>query len=145
MRDDEVMKWSGTALGRLRFLTVFNELPGSTGSKSSGLIKASEPRSCAVSDKGLFSMLAGAELVWRSAGDKINRNNIIFNWVTLALMTWIHVWFNSLDLRGNYCIKMWMCSIVILEKQAHFKGYKNWTAPLWLHWYITIHLTDHSL
>lgn len=40
MREEEVTKWFGAALGRLRVLTVFNELPGSTGSRSSGLIKA---------------------------------------------------------------------------------------------------------
>lgn len=43
---------------------VFSELPGSTGSRSSGLIKALEGGSCA------DSMLTGAELVRRSTGDK---------------------------------------------------------------------------
>lgn len=53
MRLEEVMKWSGLALGRLRVLRVFSELPGSPGSRSSGLIK----------DGGFLSMLAGAVLV----------------------------------------------------------------------------------
>lgn len=40
MSEEEVMNWSWTALGRLRVLRVFKELPGSIGSRSSGLIKA---------------------------------------------------------------------------------------------------------
>lgn len=63
MRVDEVMKWSGAALGRLKVLTVFSELPGLTGSRSSGLIKASETGSCADSDEGFLSVLAGAVLL----------------------------------------------------------------------------------
>lgn len=59
MREEVVLKWSGAALVCLRLLTVFSELPGSTGSKSSGSIKARQAGSCAVT----LSMLPGAELV----------------------------------------------------------------------------------
>ena len=63
MRVEVVVKWSGAAPVRLRVLRVFSELPGLTGSRSSGLIKAREAGSWADSDGGFFSMLAGAELV----------------------------------------------------------------------------------
>lgn len=57
--EDEVMKWSETALGRLRVLTVFFELLSSTGSRSSGLIKAWEGGSWSDSDRAFLSVLSG--------------------------------------------------------------------------------------
>ncbi len=71
MREEVVVKWSGAVVCRLRVLTVFTELPGSTGSRSSGLIKAWETGSCADPDEGFLSVLAEVTPVWLSEGDEI--------------------------------------------------------------------------
>ena len=73
MREEEVMKWSWTGLGCLRILRVFSELPGSTGSRSSGSIRGLEEIGCSDSDEGFVSVSSGAVSVWSSAGDKYSK------------------------------------------------------------------------
>lgn len=61
INEEEVMKRFGTiSLWFLRVLTVFFELLDSTGSRSSGLIKAWEAGSCSGSDRGSPSVLSAA-------------------------------------------------------------------------------------
>lgn len=89
MTEDEVKKWSGRLVGRLRDLTVFKELPGLTSSKSSGLTKARAAGGAAASDEGAPSLPAGSEPGSLSAGEeKKKQSQINFR----GLKTSVHEW-----------------------------------------------------
>lgn len=76
MMEDEVKKWPGGLVGRLRDLTVFKELPGFTVSKSSGLTKARAAGGAAASDEGAPSLLAASEAGSLSAREKKENSSV---------------------------------------------------------------------